>query len=51
MFRRLSSVMVSFCENLHRLSRERWDVNRCREPFFAYPGLTRARLTITSGKR
>jgi hypothetical protein len=51
MLRRLSSVVIRFCENLHCLSRERWNVDRRREPFFAYPGLARRWLTITSRKR
>ena len=50
MFRRLGSVLNGFSEHLHRRSRKRWNVNRGREPFFAYPGLARRRLTITSGK-
>ena len=51
MFRRLGSILIGFCENLHRLSRERWNVDCRGEPFFAYPSLARGRLTITSGKR
>jgi len=51
MLRRLGSVLIGFCENLHCLSRKGWNVDRRHEPFFAYPGLARRRLTITSGKR
>src|SRR5579862_227186 len=50
MFRRLGSVLFGFCENLHCLSRQRWNVDRRREPFFAHPGLARRRLPITSSK-
>jgi len=50
MFTRLGSVLDGSCENLHRLSGKRRNVNRRREQFVAHPGLAGRRLTIASGE-
>ena len=50
MFRRLAPVLNRLCKHLHRLSRQRWNVNRRRERSFPNPSLPRCHLTVAAGK-